>query len=336
MIGLSLDSRLRGNDNLESRTFFKGSCICRRVDIEMTEQIERPEEGRFLLPGGYLDCEGNRHREVKLRPLTGREEEWIADPTREWTEAALVTALLRRCVERIGPDRPTEEIVRSLSVGDRDYLMLRLRQITFGKRVEITLVCPRAECAKKMDIDLELDQIPIEPKPVAPHDTITLSEEEGRQEVVFRIPNGGDQEAARGWLDLDERERLVRLLARCLLKIGEVDRITPDQVARLSDRAVEEIAAAMERSSPLVEAEMEACCPECGHLFTHDFEVVSFFINELLRGRTQLEREVHLLGFYYHWPLREILGMTRQRRQRYLRLLSDELDRIGRPAVEVG
>lgn len=313
----------------------------------MTEQIERPEEGLFLLPGGYLDCEGNRHREVKLRPLTGREEEWIADPTREWTEATLVTALLRRCVERIGPDRPNEEMIRSLAVGDRDYLMMRLRQITFGKRVEITLVCPRSECAEKMDIDLELDQIPIEPKPVAPYYTITLSDglgngaatrEEGppRREVTFRIPNGGDQEAARGWLELGERERVNRLLARSLLKVGEADGITPDQVARLSERTVEEIAAAMERFTPQVEAEMEARCPECGHLFTHRFEIVPLFLNELLRGRTRLEREVHLLGFYYHWPLREILGMTRRKRRRYLRLLTDELDRIGRPAVEVG
>ncbi len=304
----------------------------------MTEQIERPEEGLFLLPGGYWDRDGILHREVQLRPLTGREEEWIADPAREWTEAALVTALLRRCIERIGPDRPTEEMVRSLVVGDRDYLMLRLRQITFGKRVALTLICPRSECAKKMDIDLALDQIPIEPKPIAPHHALTLSEDAGHpeQEIVFRIPNGADQEAARGWSELDARGRVNRLLARCLLKIGEVDAITPDRVSRLSEKAVEEIAVAMERNSPLIDAEMEACCPECGHLFTHRFEGVPFFMNELLRGRTQLEREVHLLGFYYHWPLREILGMTRQKRHRYLRLLTDELDRTGRSAVEVG
>ncbi|MCG3114288.1 MAG: hypothetical protein LLH30_01270 [Candidatus Manganitrophus sp. SA1] len=303
----------------------------------MSDPIERPEEGLFLLPGGYLDRDGTLHREVKLRPLTGREEEWIADPAREWTEAALVTALLRRCVERIGPERPTEETIRSLIVGDRDYLMLRLRQITFGKGVELTLICPRSECAKKMDIDLALDQIPIEPKPVAPRYAIFLSEEGGPpREVVFRIPNGADQEAARGWSHFNERERVNHLLARSLLKIGEVDAVTLDAVSRLSDETVEEITAAMERASPLVDAEMEARCPECGHLFTHRFEIVSFFLSELLRGRTQLEREVHLLGFYYHWPLREILGMTRRKRHRYLRLLTDELDRRGRPAVEVG
>ncbi|MDC4224029.1 MAG: hypothetical protein MPW15_07310 [Candidatus Manganitrophus sp.] len=304
----------------------------------MTEPIERPEEGLFLLPGGYLDCRGHLQREVKLRPLTGREEEWIADPTREWTEAALVTALLRRCVERIGPDRPTEEMVRSLAVGDRDYLILRLRQITFGKRVGIILVCPKSECAKKMDIDLELDQIPIERKRVSPRYAVTLSQDAGypQREVVFRIPNGADQEAAREWSDCGERERISRLLARCLLRIGAIDAITSDQVLQLSDKAVEEIIAAMERNSPLIDPEMEAQCPECGHLFIHRFEIVPFFLSELLRGRTELEREVHLLGFYYHWPLREILGMTRQKRRRYLRLLTDELDRTGRPAVEVG
>ena len=306
----------------------------------MEEQIEQPEEGFFLLPGGYLDSGGTLHREVRLRPLTGREEEWIADPTREWTEAALVTALLRRCVERIGPNRPTEAIIRSLSIGDRDYLMLRLRQITFGKRVEMTLVCPRSECAQKMDVDLELDQLSIAVKPVAPHEALILSEEaalfdeEGRlqREVLFRIPNGADQEAARGWSALGERERVVRLLSRCILMIGP-DAVTPDRVARLSTKGVEEITAAMERSSPQVQIEMEARCPECAEVFSHEFDVVPFFLSELLRGRTQLEREVHLLGFYYHWPLREILGMTRWKRQRYLHLLADELDRTGRPTV---
>lgn len=305
----------------------------------MEEQIERPEEGCFLLPGGFLDSEGNRRRAVQLRPLTGREEEWIADPARGWTEAALVTALLRRCVERIGPDRPTDAIIRSLAAGDRDYLMLRLRQITFGPQVLITLVCPRGECAEKMDVDLALDQIAISPKPLAPHYAVTLSEaaafgEAGRpqREIVFRIPNGADQEAARDWLPLGAREQVVRLLARCLLKIGGAA-VTPDRVASLPDKAIEEITEAMERSSPQVQIEMEARCPECGETFLHDFEIVPFFLSELLRGCTQLDREVHLLGFYYHWSLREILGMTRRKRQRYLRLLVDELAQSGRSAV---
>lgn len=310
----------------------------------MLEPIERPEEGFFLLPGGYLDPGGALHRGVKLRPLTGREEEWIAHPTREWTEAVLTTALLRRCVERIGPDRPTEAIIRSLSIGDRDYLMLRLRQITFGKRVEMTLVCPRSECAQKMDVDLDLDQIPIEAKPVSPHYALTLSEEAALSDgagrlhraLLFRIPNGGDQEAAREWSGLGETERVVRLLARCLLKIGDTDRVTCDRVAMLPEKGVEEITAAMERFSPQVRIEMEARCPECSHPFTHEFEIGPFFLGELLRGRMQLDREVHLLGFYYHWSLREILGMTRQKRHRYLRLLADELDRTGRSALEVG
>ncbi|MBI3803972.1 MAG: hypothetical protein HY282_09460 [Nitrospirae bacterium] len=297
----------------------------------MPDLSERPEEGLFLLPGGYLDPDGNLQREGVLRPLTGREEEAAADPARGWTEATLVTALLGRCVTRIGPYRPTEPLLRSLAVGDRDYLMLRLRQITFGPRVEMTLVCPRPLCAKKMDADLDLAQISVAPRPMAPHHTLTLSEagaildEQGRfqREVVFRIPNGEDQEAVRGWEMLDERERVVRLLSRCLAS-------PPDAVRRWSTRSVEEITAAMEQQSPQVEIDMELHCPECGGHFIHPFEIVPFFIKELLRDRGQFEREVHLLAFYYHWPLREILGLTRQKRRRYLELLTDELERSGR------
>ena len=33
----------------------------------------------FLLPGGYVDEQGVLHREVDLAPLSGREEELLAD-----------------------------------------------------------------------------------------------------------------------------------------------------------------------------------------------------------------------------------------------------------------
>ena len=234
--------------------------------------IEHPEEGLFLLPGGLLDSNGECRREVKLRPLTGREEEWIADPTREWTEAALVTALLQRTLERIGPHRATQEMIRSLPVGDRDYLMLKLRRITFGKRVEVILHCPRPECGKKMDIDFDLDQIPVERMPTRPSYTMILSEAaapvedhgHSQREIVFRIPQGGDQEAARGWSASGGEDLFRRLLERCLLKIGGTEEQIADRVSRLSARAVEEIAAAMERHAPQVQVEMEARCPECG------------------------------------------------------------------------
>ena len=313
----------------------------RPYENKMAEQIEHPEEGLFFLPGGYVDPDGECHREAKLRPLTGREEESIADPSRDWTEASLVTALLQRTAERIGPHRPTPEIIRSLPAGDRDYLMLKLRRITFGKRVEVTLLCPRPECAKKMDIDFDLDQIPVVRKAARPSYRLTLSEEgmlaedQGapQREIFFRIPQGGDQEAAREWSRLNEEEMLRRLLGRCLLKIGGAEP-TADRISRLSARAVDEIAGAMEQCSPRIEAEMEARCPECGHPFIHDFEIVPFFLREILRGQSRLEREVHLLGFYYHWPLREILGMTRRKRQRYLQLLTEELDRSRHSGVE--
>jgi hypothetical protein len=38
-----------------------------------------------------------------------------------------------------------------------------------------------------------------------------------------------------------------------------------------------------------------------------------------------LDREVHLLAWYYHWGESEILGMSGRRRRRYLALIADSL-----------
>jgi hypothetical protein len=90
----------------------------------------------------------------------------------------------------------------------------------------------------------------------------------------------------------------------------------------------------MERRSPKVEFGMDAVCPECGQLFSATFDPASFFVDQIWKAHTDFERDIHLLSFYYHWPLADLLSMTRTRRQRYLQLLVNELDRASGQAVE--
>jgi hypothetical protein len=85
-----------------------------------------------LLPGGYVDEGGALHREVELAPLSGREEEWLAD-RKHAGSVTLVTAILSRCMHRLGTISPVPiELVRRLLVADRQYLLLKLREVTFG------------------------------------------------------------------------------------------------------------------------------------------------------------------------------------------------------------
>ena len=43
-----------------------------------------------------------------------------------------------------------------------------------------------------------------------------------------------------------------------------------------------------------------------------------------------LYEEVHHLAYYYHWPERDILEMSRSKRRRYLALLAAKLEQMHR------
>src|SRR6185295_15378200 len=102
-----------------------------------------------VLPGGYFDPAGGLHREFELGTLTGREEELLARAGSA-RPAALVTEVLSRCLRRLGTYAPVPpEVTRSLLVADRQYLMLRLRQATFGDLVRANLCCPWPECGER-------------------------------------------------------------------------------------------------------------------------------------------------------------------------------------------
>ena len=132
----------------------------------------------FLLPGGYKDPDGELHRKVELEPLSGREEELLAD-CEPSTRTAFLTLLLTRCVRRLGTIRPvSEDVIRRLLIADRCYLVLKLREVTFGDHVQATVQCPWDACQKKVDIDFSLHDIPVrESKEKGPLYTRVLSPE---------------------------------------------------------------------------------------------------------------------------------------------------------------
>jgi hypothetical protein len=153
---------------------------------------------------------------------------------------------------------------------------------------------------------------------------------DGEAEVAFRLPTGADQEELSSRLAQDEAGALAGLLGRCLQRIGGQ---TPpaDAVSALSPLARAEIEEQMARLAPRVEQTMEAGCAECGRQFTAPFDVQRFFFGEL-RADGQLYQEVHYLAYHYHWSEHEIMAMTRDKRRRYIDVLSDAIGELNRGA----
>ncbi len=263
------------------------------------------------LPGGLAEA-GQWLREAEVRPLTGREEDWLVHNPNA-PSALSVTRLLSGCLARVGERAATVERIRQMLVGDRDFLMLNLRRLTMGEDFHAVVACPA--CGKNMDVNFKATDVPIErPAMVEASYELRLAGESGRERTVrFRLPTGADQEAALG---VPAQDAAGIILTRCLLDDGGLA-LNQDERLQLED--------AMEGQAPKIELELALSCPECAQEFIFPFDTTAFFLQELRSNGRNLLREIHGLAFCYHWSEAEILNLDRERRRAYLSLLSDEL-----------
>jgi hypothetical protein len=297
--------------------------------------VKTMDEITCLLPGGYVDDAGRVHRRVTLAPLCGKEEEFVAGKP---ADAALVTALLSRCMRRLGTISPvSEDVARNLLVADRQYLLLKLRALTFGDRVQATIVCPWTICGAKIDCDFSITDIPVEASAqkgpiyrmeLSPPAALAVAPGEVYQEITFRLPNGADQEVIAPIVADQESRALTMLLRRCIQSIGPLQDPGDALISALSPLACTEIESQMEAVAPKVELTMGGICLECGHEFDQPFAFQTFFFNELRIRRDLLYREVHYLAYHYHWSEREIMEMPRHKRRKYIAVLAEEIERL--------
>jgi hypothetical protein len=290
----------------------------------------QPNGNVFQLPCGYLDESGGRHEEAELTPLTGRVEYLLGYRETPANTATLVTELLTHSVKRIGSLTDVDaSLIRELLVDDRDFLTIKLRVLTFGKKVNCVLRCPA--CDKLMDLTLSLDAMS-DRKPVNQrYFTMQLSGAkagERPREIEFRLPAGGDQEACVALSSVAEDAAVEALLARCIRRIDDCMTVNASAIQALGPGAREEIEAQMSELGSSAEIDIEASCPECSRPFSSRLDMVTFFLDELKSGFRALESEIHSLAWHYHWSEQEILSLPRPRRKRYVALLQSEVDRL--------
>jgi hypothetical protein len=283
------------------------------------------ETAELSLPGGLLDPSGQCHRRGWLRPLTGADEDWLYSLAPSTRQAEVITALLERCVTRIGPYPITADTIRDLSVGDRDYLVLKLREATFGPKLSRVLTCPHPGCGARMDLDLLVDDFAIDEQPALPSHRLRVDAEDGvAVELEFRVPRGREQEliAAQPTTSLEVNRE--RLLGCCVIRAA-MDGGRELSFDALSSGVKQALADAIEAAAPGVELDLELVCPDCSQPFDFALDPASLLLGEIGASRAVFDRELHLLAFYYHWSPGDLLALTRPRRQQFLRLLTEEL-----------
>lgn len=267
----------------------------------------------LTLPSGVWYGEGY-HRNVTVRSLCGEDELfWLELPDR-WSLPQRVSALLERCIVQWDGTSPPN-VIGGLTVGDREALLLHLRWLSFGSRIECVLSCPH--CGEKLDLDLSADDLLLPPYE-QPQPEYEAQLGDGYR-VCFRLPTGADQAQIAGLAQVDLEAAEQSLIDRCVSAVSYQDQ----PLERLPESLNAVIADQMAQLDPQAELSIHMICPICATAFATLLDMAQFLAVEIANRSRLLNREIHTLALYYHWSETEILRLPVRRRQTYLRLLDE-------------
>ncbi len=284
------------------------------------------ESFTVTLPNG-ITFDGKLYRDAQLRDLNGNDEMVIREFSSGLLPVESITMLLHRCLVKLGPKTKIDvDDVSSLTVGDRDALLLHLRRLAFGERIHSVLACPQTGCGEKMDLELTIGDILVSFNQHAKEVyEMGLNEKDIAYKIKFRLPTGADQETVVRMGINDPDTASMRLLKLCIQEMMKNGRKIKSENS-LPIAVVEALSQRMAEIDPQAEILLKMPCPVCQREFVANFDIGDFFLKELIADSQQIFREVHLLAWHYHWNEEDIINMTRSRRQIYLNQLADALN----------
>lgn len=198
----------------------------------------------------------------------------------------------------------------SIPICERDKLLAAIYIDLFGAEIHNTIVCKA--CSEQFDLNFSLldvqqnlldaqqnsieqfnDQLQID----ADKRRFFWRDEAG-QTVIFRLPTGEDELVFLNAIALDPQRIFLQ---SCILEAST----EPDF------EAFEEL---LENIAPTIDVELDSHCTECHEPHRFDFCLQDYLLEKLKIERGKLNHEVHALAINYHWPLSQILSLSREDR----------------------
>lgn len=235
----------------------------------------------FTLPGG-LRMNGQVLREVVMDEMTGVDEERIANPGLAGNGGKIMTALLTGVVKSIGGKPVTSEMIRNLFIGDRDFLMLKLRIITSGNEYPTQADCPK--CNAKLNLVVNLDDLEIKKLDDGKGSAIPFTLTKGyrdtkgavHKEGTLKLPTGIEQEFLSSEGSKNMAVATTHLITSCCTRLGDLDMITNEVIRKLTTKDREMIAMTLRDNMPGPVMEFDISCT-CGNKWTSPIAVADFF-----------------------------------------------------------
>ncbi|HEV2275131.1 MAG TPA: hypothetical protein VGR96_13255 [Acidobacteriaceae bacterium] len=239
-----------------------------------------------------------------MRPLTGERLLTACDEAAKEDCLARSLTLLSLAL----PEKDRRELAR-LSLAERNVLLLRLHELSFGSTLEGFGPC--SHCSAHLEFALPVSALIEHLNSRLPGEAMAWSEEE--REYRLRAVTTADLMAVLDVPDLEEAQK--RLLQRCVSVSG----------AALNSSSFLATPSLLERFNQLHESAELSCsihCPDCSHDETLDLDIARFLWLEVRRAGQKLLEEIHELAWAYGWSERAIARMHPRRRNAYLEMLT--------------
>jgi hypothetical protein len=207
------------------------------------------------------------------------------------------------------------------TIAERNLLLLRLRELSFGGTLEGFSTCSR--CGARLEFAVPVAALIEHLKSQLSSDPISWSEND--RQYQLRPVTSADLLATLEVAGTVEARDL--LLKRCLTISGvrsESDELFTGK--ELSDSVPPSIGPALVARFDQLHAAAElGCtvrCTECSNSDVLDLDIAQFLWLEVRNAAKRLLEEIHELAWAYGWSENSILRMSPERRTAYLEMLS--------------
>ncbi|MEH2072491.1 MAG: phage baseplate protein [Nostoc sp.] len=207
------------------------------------------------------------------------------------------------------------DILTQLSLGQRDGILLTLREWIFGSQLVSQVTCP--SCGEVLELNFDVADMRVASLSLELVERYCL--ELANYQVSFRLPNSLDLIAIAQYKQPEIAQEI--LLERCILQAVCNSKYLPFQ--QLPSYVKDGIIAQMAQADPQANVPIDISCCACNHQWRSFFDIVSFLWTEINVWAFRVLREVHTLAVAYGWREADILAMSPRRRQLYLEMVTN-------------
>lgn len=240
-----------------------------------TVDAAKPSVDGYELPTGYLDVDGNIHKEAWVREMTGEEEDILT--ARKVKIHQRMGQILERCVTQIGAFRQGDmnwpSVIKGLTVSDRLFLMIKIRQVSLGNLFSFKVKCTDEVCGKMSEQTVDLQDFKIGGMPNPSERVFEIELPKTKKKAKLKIQTGADEGRIANFVNLPNPMTIITMSR--LLELDGNNKVTIEMVKKLPSADMDAIRKAVKEHEGDIDNEIDVTCPHCGNEFKTDINVGS-------------------------------------------------------------